>query len=73
MLDIEGKVVVGNNDAKDIKANDSPKIEQHHKNLSLTKIGSVFQRFFIFSGPRGCRQKTSKLRPSEDQSGPATL
>jgi hypothetical protein len=42
MLNIEGKVVVGNNDAKNLKENDNPKIEQHHKNLSLTKIGSIF-------------------------------
>ncbi|HKG71442.1 MAG TPA: hypothetical protein VKA87_06055 [Nitrososphaeraceae archaeon] len=41
MLNIEGKVVVGNNDAKNIKANDNPKIEQHHKNLSPTKIGFI--------------------------------
>jgi hypothetical protein len=41
MLNIEGKVVVGNNDAKNIKANDNPKIEQHHKDLSLTKIGFI--------------------------------
>ena len=42
MLNIEGKVVVGNNDSKNIKENDNPKIEQHHKNLSLTKIASFF-------------------------------
>lgn len=42
MLNIEGKVVVGNDDAKNIKESDNPKIEQHHKNLSLTKIGSIF-------------------------------
>jgi hypothetical protein len=41
MLNIEGRVVVGNNDAKNIEANDNPKIEQHHKNLSLTKIESI--------------------------------
>lgn len=39
MLNIEGKAVVGNNDAKNIKENDN---QQHHKNLSLTKIGSIF-------------------------------
>jgi hypothetical protein len=42
MLNIEGRVVVGNNDAKNIRENDNPKIEQHHKNLSLAKIGSIF-------------------------------
>jgi hypothetical protein len=42
MLNIEGRVVVGNNDAKNIRENDNAKIEQHHKNLSLTKIGSIF-------------------------------
>jgi hypothetical protein len=34
MLNIEGKVAVGNDDPKNIKENDNPKIEQHHKNLS---------------------------------------
>ena len=53
MLNIEGKVVVGNNDAKNIKENDNSKIPQHHKNLSLTKIGSIFWTFFIFR--RACR------------------
>ena len=42
MRNTEGKVVVGNDDAKNIRENDNPKIEQHHKNLSLAKIGSVF-------------------------------
>jgi hypothetical protein len=42
MLNIEGRVVVGNNDAKNIRENHNPKIEQHHKDLSLTKIGSIF-------------------------------
>ena len=42
MLNIEGGVVVGYNDAKNIRENDNAKIEQHHKNLSLTKIGSIF-------------------------------
>lgn len=42
MLNIEGKAVVGNNDAKNIKENDIPKIELHHKNLSLRKIESIF-------------------------------
>jgi hypothetical protein len=42
MLNIEGRVVVGNNDAKNIKENDNPKIEQHHNNFSLTNIGSIF-------------------------------
>lgn len=42
MLNIEGKVVVGNDDAKNIKENDIPKIELHHKKFSLTKIESIF-------------------------------
>ena len=42
MLNIEGEVVVGNNDAKNIKENNNPKMEQHHKNLSITKTGSIF-------------------------------
>jgi hypothetical protein len=42
MLNIEGRVIVGSNDAKNIRENDNPKIEQHHKNLSLTKIESTF-------------------------------
>jgi hypothetical protein len=56
MLNIEGRVVVGNNDAKNIRENDNPKIEQHHKNLAWQKLGPFFERFFNLGGPRGTRQ-----------------
>jgi hypothetical protein len=55
ILNIEGKVVVGNDNAKNIRENDNPRSNSTIKISAWQKLGLFFERFFIFSGPRGTR------------------
>jgi hypothetical protein len=57
MLNIEGKVVVGNNNAKNIQKMIAPISNSTIKISARQKLSLFFERFFILGGPRGFQQK----------------